>query len=173
MTHPLKPTHLILCTLLIAANASSKATATEYRKGTVLCTPTTSRVERSPITNKLHTFFFAPASSCRCEQGAEDDFRWEYRVNKQASLVTVTLIDKTGERNSHQYRNCKVLSSTEWDCSYPADLHWKIIARASSGVVFSLTADHNEIVRATIDGPETYGSCFRREGWSLRGLIGK
>lgn len=177
MTRLLKPAHLFLGTLLIAASASSKATGEEYRWGTTVCTPTSSKVARSFSDGKMETYLYAPAASCRCEKDPAERRKVEVRVDMNSSKVTVSQTDETGKKSLwDQFGNCKIISSTDWDCS-GRDLRFgndaKLIRKASSDQgIFLIAHEINSVETVgTIKGENLYGSCIKKGGWSLKGLI--
>ena len=173
MTRLLKPAHLFLGTLLIAASASSKATVEEYRWGTTVCTPTSSKVVRTSD-GKMRTFLSATAASCRCEKNSTERRKVKVLVDTKYSIVTTFHTDENGKESLWQrFDNCKVQSSSDWDCSQMGQTVKAIRRMVGHEGLFLLATIYDEVGGDGSGDQIDWGACIRKDGWSLRGLIGK
>ena len=181
MTRLLKPTHLILGTFLLAASASSKATVEEYQWGRTVCTPTSSQSVWSPFEKKMVDLIYAPAASCKCLKDTREREKVEVNVNQSASTITIFRTDKEGKKLLwRQFKNCKILSLSDWDCSERGTL------LADEGTHARRMSSHEALFLTTFNGrnfnfietvgtlkgkDEDWGRCLRKGGWSLKGIF--
>jgi len=170
MTTSPKYFRLLLGALLTAFTAGTEASVGEYRWGKTVCTPSYSKVIPNLLNGSMDTFLYAPTSSCRCERDPEERQKVEVRVDMKSTTVAIFQTDERGKTSAWDtLRNCRILSPKDWDCSNGnRGIHWIIKMSSDEGLI--LATINGEA--STLKGKHLWGSCIRKDGWSLRGLLG-
>jgi hypothetical protein len=168
MTALPRPFHILFGALLSVFAAGTEANVGEYKWGKTVCTPTSSKVVRNLLNGSMETHLHAPAASCRCERDPTERERVEVRIDRNASTITITRIDEHGGRALwDQFQNCKIHNQGSWDCSgMHRGIDW--IKKMTSDEGLFLATINAEV--GALKGSELWGSCIRKDGWSLRGL---
>jgi hypothetical protein len=190
MTTLPRPFYILFGALLSVTAAGTEANVGEYKWGKTVCTPTLSSDVRNPLTGQPETLLYAPTASCRCEKETDPEEQGKVVVQTDMTSLTVTVfrIEKDGKKLLwEQMSNCKILSPTNWDCSYryegniryedPREVCYRVRRLSSQEGLFLLSCALKrsafvEVV-GTIRGSGRYGSCILKRGWSLKGLISK
>jgi hypothetical protein len=184
-TRPMRAAHevkilsrlLWVASLLFVGNSYAVPPTVNYRLLDLVCEPTFTRT--SPFIQVPLTWAFESNCSCKEREEKSRQSTVKIRANPATGQVLAFLISKEhGNQAWWRKEGCKVLDSENWDCSKTEYVDNGIVVEHRHFMNNKQGRDYQAFLYPkqqqtwVAQGGEG-GVCYAKQGWSLKGLLGK